>query len=804
MPVTPTYPGVYVEEIPSGVRTITGVATSITAFIGRAKKGATNDPILINSYGEYERIFGGLWNESTMGFAVRDFYTNGGSQAVIVRLFNPGEMQATDTNGVFETVSAIKTAADNDTEPEKNAGIEEAKNNHLDNTPPPPVSDPNSWPEQNTEAGKIAKDFAIEMYNSNVWAAVDDIKNAGNEASGITAAKRHLDNKDPRPLGEPKTWPYQNTERGQTAKEIAIELHKLQDVIPIVTDIQGTDNKEDAILAAQTYLDSEPSEPSNDPNTWPEQTTVPGKIAKEMAININELSDNLTGDDYKEEVDIIIGNVLESHGLINIVSAEDYSGRVDIIIESLKIDVSDEKYTKDIDKIVADLQIRQKAQLSVGETDNTTLLLEAANEGSWGNELRARVDYNGLEASSPLFNLSVRDGGTGEVETFQNLSVDENETRYIKKVLEKDSQLVRMLGNPPSARPEENPSTWEEIEDQIDEGSREEEKKKFKAEGVWYELCSNGVEPINRAGDGDPLESNNFTEGEGDKTGIYALEKADLFNLLCIPPYKQAADGLDVETGVIDKAIAYCEKRRAMMIIDSPSGWKKKEDAKSGINNQVGSTSKNAAVFFPRLVMPNPLKENQIEVFAACGAVAGIFARTDSTRGVWKAPAGLEAVLKGVIALSVPLTDPENGELNPLGINCLRNRPPAGKIVWGSRTRVGDDMLASEWKYIPVRRLALYLEETLYRNTKWAVFEPNDEPLWSQLRLSIGSFMQNLFKQGAFQGSSPKDAYFVKCDKETTTQYDIDRGIVNIMIGFAPLKPAEFVILKFQQIAGQS
>ncbi|NEQ62143.1 MAG: phage tail sheath family protein [Moorea sp. SIO4A1] len=624
MPVTPTYPGVYVEEIPSGVRTITGVATSITAFIGRSFRGPTDEQILINNYGEYERIFGGLWNESTMGFAVRDFYTNGGSQAVIVRLFNPGELQAKTESELNEVLSAV-----------------------------------------------------------------EPILEAGNKEDGIVAAWEEIGNPDNG--DQPNIW------------EIAEE--------------KVTEN-----------------------------------VAKQMAIEINELT-------------------------------------------------STDDYIKNIGKIVADLQIRQKAKLSVG-TENE-LLLEAANEGSWGNELRARVDYDGI-TDDKLFNLSVRDGGTGDVETFQNVSVDKSETRYIEKVLEKDSQLVRVIGTLPSARPQEYDSTWDEIKDQIDPGSQEEEKKKFRAEGLWYELCSNGVKPIDHAGDGDPLTSTNFTEGEGDKTGIYALENTDLFNLLCIPPYKETADGLDVETGVIEDAITYCEKRRAMMIIDSPSGWKKKEDAKSGIDGEVGSTSPNAAVFFPRLVMPNPLKENQIEVFAACGAVAGIFARTDATRGVWKAPAGLDAVLRGVAGLSVPLTDPENGELNPKGINCLRNRPPAGKIIWGSRTRVGDDMLASEWKYIPVRRLALYLEETLYRNTKWAVFEPNDEPLWSQLRLSIGSFMNNLFRQGAFQGSSPKDAYFVKCDKETTTQYDIDRGIVNIMIGFAPLKPAEFVILKFQQIAGQS
>ncbi len=192
-----------------------------------------------------------------------------------------------------------------------------------------------------------------------------------------------------------------------------------------------------------------------------------------------------------------------------------------------------------------------------------------------------------------------------------------------------------------------------------------------------------------------------------------------------------------------------------------------------------------------------------MEDFVPCGAVAGVFARTDTSRGVWKAPAGLDATLVSVPQLSVPLNDAENGELNPLGINCLRAMPAAGRIVWGSRTLQGDDRLASEWKYIPVRRTALYIEESLYRGTQWVVFEPNDEPLWAQIRLNVGAFMHNLFRQGAFQGTTPREAYFVKCDKETTTQNDIDLGIVNIVVGFAPLKPAEFVVIQLQQIAGQ-
>ena len=149
------------------------------------------------------------------------------------------------------------------------------------------------------------------------------------------------------------------------------------------------------------------------------------------------------------------------------------------------------------------------------------------------------------------------------------------------------------------------------------------------------------------------------------------------------------------------------------------------------------------------------------------------------------------------------LTDPENGVLNPRGVNCIRIFPVFGVVSWGARTLQGDDQIASEWKYVPVRRLALFVEESLYRGTKWVVFEPNDEPLWSQIRLNVGAFMHNLFTQGAFQGTTPREAYFVKCDKETTTQNDINLGVVNILVGFAPLKPAEFVVIKIQQIAGQ-
>ena len=392
------------------------------------------------------------------------------------------------------------------------------------------------------------------------------------------------------------------------------------------------------------------------------------------------------------------------------------------------------------------------------------LELEAKYQGSWGNQLRARVDYDVKAADvSQLFNLTVQDGETGNIELFRNVSADSSSPRYVPNVLKQQSALVKTTGTVPQPKPTEStgPGTTP-----LDSGN------------------SSGVTV--KSSDGKNLEKTNYTGSQAKKEGIFALEDADLFNLLCIPPH---VPGGDIDKGVVEAAGPYCEKRRAMLLVDPLGGWTTKDLAKSGIGSGVGTVSKNAAIFFPRLRQPNPENDDQIEDFVPCGAVAGIFARTDTRRGVWKAPAGLDAVLNGVPELSVSLTDDENGELNPLGVNCLRSRVPAGRVIWGSRTLQGDDRFASEWKYVPVRRTALFIEESLYRGTQWAVFEPNDEPLWAQLRMNIGAFMQNLFRQGAFQGQSPNQAYLVKVDKETTTQNDINLGIVNIIVGFAPLSP---------------
>lgn len=278
-------------------------------------------------------------------------------------------------------------------------------------------------------------------------------------------------------------------------------------------------------------------------------------------------------------------------------------------------------------------------------------------------------------------------------------------------------------------------------------------------------------------------------------------QEVDLFNLMVLPPDSRHDEPM--QRKLWGPASVFCQKRRAFLLIDPPASWtssQKVTDATVGINTlRIGLVKQYCAVMYPRLKIDAGGREIYI---SPSGAIAGLMARIDGTRGVWKAPAGIEADLRGVIGIERRFSDSENGVMNPKAVNTIRVFPN-GIVNWGARTMDGDDNFSSEYKYIPIRRLALYMEESLYRGLKWAVFEPNDEPLWSQIRLNVGAFMHDLFRQGAFQGQTPRDAYFVKCDSSTTTQGDRNLGIVNVVVGFAPLKPAEFIVLTIQQIAGQ-
>ena len=295
--------------------------------------------------------------------------------------------------------------------------------------------------------------------------------------------------------------------------------------------------------------------------------------------------------------------------------------------------------------------------------------------------------------------------------------------------------------------------------------------------------------------DGPPVFGNDGAQPQAadHKNGFTALDVVRDVNIVTVP-------GIG-DSDVVSFGATYCALRGDCFFIGDT---KVDDDTIDEAKAFIASLDKTSygAVYFPWLKVSDPTGQSTEPIkVPPSGFVAGLYARIDARRGVWKAPAGTEAGVNGALGLITDITDVQQDFLNPIGMNVIRQFPAAGRVVWGSRTLATS--IDPEYRYVPVRRTAIYLEQSIYNGIQWAVFEPNDEDLWASLRMNIGAFMTLQFRAGAFQGNSAKDAFFVKCDNETTTQGDIDAGIVNILVGFAPLKPAEFVILKLTQIVGQ-
>lgn len=282
---------------------------------------------------------------------------------------------------------------------------------------------------------------------------------------------------------------------------------------------------------------------------------------------------------------------------------------------------------------------------------------------------------------------------------------------------------------------------------------------------------------------------------EKKQRGLWLLDQAERFNVLCIPPLARATD---VGKATWDAAAAYAGKRRAFLIVDAPAAWASAQAVTAASVAALVSPGANAAVYFPRLRGTDPLHGNQAAVFAPCGAVAGVYARTDQARGVWHSPAGLEANLLGFQGATVTLAEPEIAALNALDVSAIRAQPALA--VWGART-LAPDTVAPEYKYVAVRRLALFIEDSLDEGLRWAVFEPNTPARWARVRATVEDFVRGLWRQGALRGTKAEEAYFVRADPTTLTQQDVDQGRLVMEIGIAPVRPAEFVIFRLVIIA---
>ena len=763
MPVTPTYPGVYIEELPSSVHTIVGVATSITAFVGYTKRGPADTPVEVFNFGDFERTFGGLDVDSPLTYAVQQFFLNGGTDALIVRVALGAaaasmELEATSGGAV---VLLLKARSAGQWANALQVTVDRATQN------PDSLFNLTATEYVATGAGMVPG--AVETFRNLTM----NSKAATYAVDTITANSTLLD--AVRGAGIPANMPAAGTSASK--------------------DLPTNGN---LVIAPATVMMSVAGQPA-----------VPITIAAGNYTRANLATALNTAATPAGATVAVAGSTIK------------FTHTVGTAKEDSSVHLSPAPGS--------DLASRLGLGVANGgtEIDAIAPFMPAAT-GTTGADLDAALAPGGLPGLTPAATAKLKVtitvpvvGGT----TFHVTMLNPSESLATKEDLRaRVESAIRSaaLANPPIAAEIAGvsvaivdnklvataggqPSTTIAIADESGADKTATSIGFGASAGILTNLAAynpaigtllaQGVTAL--GDDGSPPGKAEILGDLATKTGLYALVDVDLFNLLVLP------DVIGSDDSVLSEAMSFCELHRAMLITDLPENIITVTGAHDWIVAPATPKSANAAAYFPRPLVPDPLQGYRPRKMPGGGAIAGLFARTDTSRGVWKAPAGTEAALRGPTGTAVPLTDEENGKLNPYGLNALRSLPVYGNVVWGARTLYGADVMANQWKYIPVRRVALYIEESLFRGTKWVVFEPNDAPLWAQIRLSVGTFMHSLFRQGAFQGAAPRSAYLVKCDSETTTQADIDQGIVNIIVGFAPLKPAEFVVIKITQLAGQ-
>jgi uncharacterized protein len=290
------------------------------------------------------------------------------------------------------------------------------------------------------------------------------------------------------------------------------------------------------------------------------------------------------------------------------------------------------------------------------------------------------------------------------------------------------------------------------------------------------------------------LSSDDYIGDVEERSGVAGLEAVDEITMVCMPDlltaYQRGAIDLDTVQSVQLAMIAHCELMGdRMAILDPPPGLNAQQ-VKEWRVDKAGYDSKFATLYWPWVSIGNG------NYLPPSGFIAGVWSRNDDTKGVHKAPAN--EIVRGAVALETQITRKEHDLLNPKGINCIRAFPGRGIRVWGARTLSSDPA----WRYLNIRRLFNYLEESILENTDWVVFEPNDQALWAKLRRTISAFLVNEWRKGALFGLTPDEAFFVKCDEETNPAEGIDAGEVVCQIGVAPVKPAEFVIFRLSQFSG--
>jgi len=776
-----SYPGVYIEEVPSGVHTITGVATSIAAFFGRTAKGPINKAVRCLSMSDFTRGFGGPHPDNDLAQSVRQFFDNGGTDCYIIRVAHNAERASVILKNQVEN-DVLEAVA-------KNAGNwGNAIYLEVDyNTPNP---------DDTFNLRVIHKVGDTLIASENFTNLSMDPASARYAPPFVTQSSKIIDLNG---FGnEPSTDGYSESRRPFNRADLLDDLNLL-----VYTD-QCSSFK--ISINDSPYINIDLGE---DSTSFNETDNIEDQIEQRINTLLNDNPDTIglivdcTLSVVEESEDIVVLRItsdVDPHRSVRIRRAtkNDLTGPMMLGIDQGGIEVT--RYSE--------LRPVPTATMFTGNVNELAALTQNAFNQIQINGGASPVDLNDDLQTTGEHERWYRDDLPSEING-HNDGVREK-LRIIQKAVNRATDLpcrAEVWGYHLAFIPTEG-TINRTIEVTITVPDIETDT--FFTQNVrQYALGAAGNSvyqqipgTIGKDDDGiNPLETGDYIGNEEQHTGFHALDRVDLFNLMVIPRDKDIL-GTDHQA-LYGQASIYCQQNRAFLLMDAPDSWTD-VDRLVATSTEVNSlrslvTKQNSAVFYPKVQYSDAGIKKYI---GPSGMIAGLMARIDSTRGIWKAPAGIEADLRGILDVEVNLTDLENGVLNKLGVNCLR-KFPSGIVNWGARTMSGSDSDTSEWKYIPIRRLALFLEESLYRGTKWVVFEPNDEPLWAKIRLNLGAFMMRLFRQGAFQGSTPDKAFYVKCDGETTIQADRNLGIVNIEVGFAPLKPAEFVIIRIQQIAGE-
>jgi phage tail sheath protein FI len=797
MPITPTYPGVYVQEMPSGVRTITGVATSIGMFIGTSKQGPMGQPVQCLNYTDFTRNFSDDPSGGLLADYVRLFFLNGGTNCYVMRIADGAsssivklqnelgtptlQLQANDEGLQGETIRAVVTYGG--PQPEANFNIDLFRWS-VDSAGRRTKTATESWKGLSMDPNSPTYAPTFLTQNSQLVDASD--LGVAPAASGFSLSGRAVPNtgtfsNDWGPIlgTTSKTNRFKISVNGSPYVDVDLSQVVMSTEANAVTDIKHFIEKaftDQGILGITVNVSFPPIVAGGAMRLSIAPAAGGGDVFIRLGTQLGPQGDltiplmlgtaqgGLEVSAHADRRPAPNGITFRAADPANLNALADLT---QVNVTSLTLDAlnADGTFTG----VAVNLQPAAPAPSVVTVTPAGSLVWQDAFAGSLtGNSDGVREKLAIIAALVNSFTPTPRTSPWQAQVWGSRLAI------LPADVLADNATSPSFAFTTSPALP----------------GSP------FTKNVHYYSLGAGGQNIGLQTSAGAPASDGGLPKATDYAAAYLVIDKeVDLFNLMVLSP------DADVPVqSLYPNASVFCQQRRAVLLMDPPTTWTNVQQAAAGVAAlRIGLVKDYSAVYFPRITIDR--QGLNVNVGPA-GAIAGLHARIDGTRGVWKAAAGTEATLLGVLGLEERLSDGENGVINPRGINAIRIFPD-GIVSWGARTNDGDDDFASEYKYIPIRRLALYIEESLYRGLKWVVFEPNDEPLYAQIRLNAGSFMHNLFRQGAFQGQTPKDAYFVKCDKESTTDNDRNLGIVNIIAGFAPLKPAEFVLLYLQQMAGQ-